>query len=168
MQRLERWAEISLLYFAVACLIDRLICIEATSTRFEVKAARRTDIQFPAHCGFSLYRLHWVRASAEDYSREDQCCGQKSQTPGPGRVPPNFPWKAPCRDSPEKCKADQTPRTLGALLCPIWRRSGPPDPIRCLLTGRGLAPLVDWMSHYSRFWHDRFGRLEDLLKRMDQ
>ena len=33
---------------------------------------------------------------------------------------------------------------------------------------RGLAPLVDWMSYYSRFWHDRFDRLEDLLKRMDQ
>ena len=33
---------------------------------------------------------------------------------------------------------------------------------------RALAPLVDWMSYYSRFWHDRFDRLEDLLKRMDQ
>ena len=33
---------------------------------------------------------------------------------------------------------------------------------------RALAPLVDWMSYYSRFWHDRFERLEDLLKRMDQ
>jgi len=33
---------------------------------------------------------------------------------------------------------------------------------------RGLAPLVDWMSYYSSFWHDRFDRLEDLLKRMDQ
>ena len=32
---------------------------------------------------------------------------------------------------------------------------------------RALAPLVDWMSHYSRFWHDRFDRLEDLLKRME-
>lgn len=32
---------------------------------------------------------------------------------------------------------------------------------------RGLAPLVDWMTFYSRFWHDRFDRLEDLLKRMD-
>jgi DNA-binding transcriptional ArsR family regulator len=31
-----------------------------------------------------------------------------------------------------------------------------------------LAPLVDWMSYYSRFWHDRFDRLEDLLKRMEQ
>jgi DNA-binding transcriptional ArsR family regulator len=30
-----------------------------------------------------------------------------------------------------------------------------------------LAPLVDWMSYYNRFWHDRFDRLEDLLKRMD-
>ncbi len=30
-----------------------------------------------------------------------------------------------------------------------------------------LSPLIDWMSHYSRFWHDRFDRLEDLLKRMD-
>ena len=33
---------------------------------------------------------------------------------------------------------------------------------------RALAPLVDWMSYYSRFWHDRFDRLEDLLKRMDR
>jgi len=33
---------------------------------------------------------------------------------------------------------------------------------------RALAPLVDWMSHYSAFWHDRFDHLEDLLKRMDQ
>jgi DNA-binding transcriptional ArsR family regulator len=33
---------------------------------------------------------------------------------------------------------------------------------------RALAPLVDWMSFYSTFWHDRFDRLEDLLKRMDQ
>jgi DNA-binding transcriptional ArsR family regulator len=32
---------------------------------------------------------------------------------------------------------------------------------------RGLAPLVDWMTFYTRFWHDRFDRLEDLLKRMD-
>ncbi|WP_158944601.1 helix-turn-helix transcriptional regulator [Granulicella sp. S190] len=30
-----------------------------------------------------------------------------------------------------------------------------------------LVPLADWMSSYSRFWHDRFDRLEDLLKRMD-
>jgi DNA-binding transcriptional ArsR family regulator len=33
---------------------------------------------------------------------------------------------------------------------------------------RALAPLMDWMSYYSGFWHDRFDRLEDLLKRMDQ
>jgi len=32
---------------------------------------------------------------------------------------------------------------------------------------RALAPLVDWMTFYSRFWHDRFDRLETLLKRMD-
>ena len=32
---------------------------------------------------------------------------------------------------------------------------------------RALSPLVDWMSYYSRFWHDRFDRLEDLLKRME-
>jgi DNA-binding transcriptional ArsR family regulator len=32
---------------------------------------------------------------------------------------------------------------------------------------KALAPLVDWMSEYSQFWHDRFDRLEDLLKRMD-
>ncbi|HEV2686996.1 MAG TPA: metalloregulator ArsR/SmtB family transcription factor [Bryobacteraceae bacterium] len=33
---------------------------------------------------------------------------------------------------------------------------------------RGLAPLIDWMSLYTAFWHDRFDRLEDILKRMDQ
>src|SRR5882757_3222775 len=32
----------------------------------------------------------------------------------------------------------------------------------------GLAPLVDWMSHYGVFWRERFDDLEDLLKRMDQ
>jgi DNA-binding transcriptional ArsR family regulator len=31
-----------------------------------------------------------------------------------------------------------------------------------------LAPLVDWMTLYGAFWRDRFDRLEDLLKRMDQ
>src|SRR5580704_11559312 len=33
---------------------------------------------------------------------------------------------------------------------------------------RGLAPLVDWMTFHSRFWLDRFNRLEDFLKKMDQ
>jgi DNA-binding transcriptional ArsR family regulator len=33
---------------------------------------------------------------------------------------------------------------------------------------KALAPLVEWMSYYSRFWNDRFDRLEDLLKRMDR
>lgn len=33
---------------------------------------------------------------------------------------------------------------------------------------RALAPLIDWMGVYAAFWHDRFDRLEDLLKRMDQ
>ena len=33
---------------------------------------------------------------------------------------------------------------------------------------QGLRPLVDWMRLYSAFWRDRFDRLEDLLKRMDQ
>ena len=32
---------------------------------------------------------------------------------------------------------------------------------------RALAPLVDWMSFYSRFWHDKFDKLENLLERME-
>ena len=32
---------------------------------------------------------------------------------------------------------------------------------------QGLAPLADWMSQYSAFWHNRFNALEDLLERMD-
>lgn len=33
---------------------------------------------------------------------------------------------------------------------------------------QGLKPLVDWMSIYGVFWRDRFDKLENLLKRMDQ
>lgn len=33
---------------------------------------------------------------------------------------------------------------------------------------QGLTPLIDWMGLYGAFWRDRFGRLEDLLSRMDQ
>ena len=32
----------------------------------------------------------------------------------------------------------------------------------------GLVPLIDWLGLYGAFWRDRFDRLEDLLKRMDQ
>jgi DNA-binding transcriptional ArsR family regulator len=32
---------------------------------------------------------------------------------------------------------------------------------------KGLAPLVDWMSHYGTFWRDRFDRLAKLLEEMD-
>lgn len=31
----------------------------------------------------------------------------------------------------------------------------------------GLAPLVDWMSHYGVFWHERFANLRTLLKEID-
>lgn len=31
----------------------------------------------------------------------------------------------------------------------------------------GLAPLVDWMSHYGTFWRERFTDLRSLLKEID-
>jgi DNA-binding transcriptional ArsR family regulator len=31
-----------------------------------------------------------------------------------------------------------------------------------------LAPLIDWTREMAGFWQNRFDRLEDLLKRMDQ
>src|SRR5664279_3741271 len=31
----------------------------------------------------------------------------------------------------------------------------------------GLAPLVDWISHYGVFWRERFGNLKTLLKEID-
>ncbi|MDI9238275.1 metalloregulator ArsR/SmtB family transcription factor [Lysobacter sp. LF1] len=31
----------------------------------------------------------------------------------------------------------------------------------------GLAPLVDWMSHYGVFWRERFADLRALLKDID-
>ena len=31
-----------------------------------------------------------------------------------------------------------------------------------------LAPLIDWTGEMAGFWENRFDRLEDLLKRMDQ
>lgn len=30
-----------------------------------------------------------------------------------------------------------------------------------------LAPVVDWLRHYSSFWSGRFDRLEAVLERMD-
>ena len=32
---------------------------------------------------------------------------------------------------------------------------------------QGLAPLVDWMSHYGVFWRERFAALRTLLKEID-
>jgi DNA-binding transcriptional ArsR family regulator len=32
---------------------------------------------------------------------------------------------------------------------------------------KGLAPLVDWMSHYGVFWRERFANLRNLLKEID-
>jgi DNA-binding transcriptional ArsR family regulator len=32
---------------------------------------------------------------------------------------------------------------------------------------QGLAPLVDWMSHYGVFWRERFADLRTLLKEID-
>jgi DNA-binding transcriptional ArsR family regulator len=32
---------------------------------------------------------------------------------------------------------------------------------------QALAPLFNWMTHYSTFWNASFDRLEDLLKRME-
>ena len=32
---------------------------------------------------------------------------------------------------------------------------------------KGLAPLVDWMSHYGVFWRARFANLRTLLKEID-
>ena len=31
----------------------------------------------------------------------------------------------------------------------------------------GLAPLVDWMSHYGVFWRDRLASLRNLMKEID-
>ena len=31
----------------------------------------------------------------------------------------------------------------------------------------GLAPLADWMSHYSAFWRDRFANLHALLDEVE-
>ncbi len=32
---------------------------------------------------------------------------------------------------------------------------------------QGLAPLVDWMSHYGVFWRERLANLQTLLKEID-
>jgi DNA-binding transcriptional ArsR family regulator len=32
----------------------------------------------------------------------------------------------------------------------------------------GLAPLTEWTAQMTGFWKNRFNKLEDLLKRMDQ
>jgi DNA-binding transcriptional ArsR family regulator len=32
---------------------------------------------------------------------------------------------------------------------------------------QGLAPLVDWMTHYGEFWRDRFADLRAVLKELE-
>jgi DNA-binding transcriptional ArsR family regulator len=32
---------------------------------------------------------------------------------------------------------------------------------------KGLAPLVDWMSHHGVFWRERFAKLRAVLKEID-
>jgi len=32
---------------------------------------------------------------------------------------------------------------------------------------QALAPLVDWINHYSAFWQNKLDQLEDLLERME-
>jgi DNA-binding transcriptional ArsR family regulator len=31
-----------------------------------------------------------------------------------------------------------------------------------------LAPLADWLQHYSTFWRDHLDRLEEVLERMEK
>ncbi len=31
-----------------------------------------------------------------------------------------------------------------------------------------LAPLVDWIEYYGKFWKSKFDRLEEVLERMDK
>lgn len=33
---------------------------------------------------------------------------------------------------------------------------------------RGMAPLIDWITHYRAFWMERVDRLEQLLENMDR
>ncbi len=40
--------------------------------------------------------------------------------------------------------------------------------VRYAVAPGGLAPLNDWMRRYSRFWPERIGALEQVLKEMDQ
>jgi DNA-binding transcriptional ArsR family regulator len=39
---------------------------------------------------------------------------------------------------------------------------------QCRADPAALAPLIDWTSEMTRFWENRIGALEDLLRRMDQ
>jgi len=33
---------------------------------------------------------------------------------------------------------------------------------------KGLKPLVDWLSHYQAFWVERLGKLQTLLREMEE
>lgn len=48
----------------------------------------------------------------------------------------------------------------------VERRQGRETYYRVL--PKGLAPVFNWIEHYGAFWQDRFVRLEDVLRRMDQ
>lgn len=33
---------------------------------------------------------------------------------------------------------------------------------------QGLAPVIDWLDRYQSFWHERLGRMKNLLEEMDK
>src|SRR5687767_11760470 len=33
---------------------------------------------------------------------------------------------------------------------------------------QALAPMIDWIAHYQRFWDDRLGRLQELLTKRSE
>ena len=38
----------------------------------------------------------------------------------------------------------------------------------CSVRPQALAPLIDWMSFYGTFWHERLAQLDAVLNRMEQ
>ena len=72
------------------------------------------------------------------------------------------------RPQPEGGRPESPPgisrRSSRGSLSPVARpQSASEDDL-----AEGLGPLVDWVGQYGAFWRDRFNRLEDLLKRMNQ
>src|SRR6266849_6776762 len=93
-----------------------------------IRAAKRTDSQFPVRSEFFPRRLSVDPTFDEGCSHEDRCSDQKAKISGLVPAPPKLPEKAPARAIPGTRAADRTLPTSSAKIFRTWTQNVLPNP----------------------------------------